>query len=636
MTDTTTADLADEFEISREDVRTVLRKEYGTLANPSKEWHLDEDRASRARELLSKFVAAKREREANTEGVPFPDPSKVHALALQVVDHVFHGGSLFAGTDVFTDENIDVLFKRFVGEPRLEKGNSFFEKLAIQLDGVEDGPILLFAEALLLQIGPLDQYYHETKIGYIRNVLDLASEEYSIPDDVAESLGYGTFGGGQRFSMKRYEHMVLILELIRFVRTLDRSEQQLILRDPVKCAELIRLSPGPYEPSLRNSIIYQLHPDYYQPIVSEKAKSQIVNAFVQEILGREASENLDGDLHSIDQELLRTGGERPNFYDEELRLRWDPEFDGYYDPDVDEDDSEDDDGYSTADIIEEGSFFSAEFLDRIVDTLIEEKNLILEGAPGTGKTWLARRLAAAAVGSLNKHHIRSVQFHPGTSYEDFVRGWRPIRSGELGLVDGPMLEHAERAVADLDEYYVLVIEEINRGNPAQAFGELLTLIEGSKRNAEDALELAYMHPNEEPINLPPNLLIIGTMNIADRSLALVDYALRRRFAFQRLEPMLNEAWHADVLRNVGPENHKKVGEIQSRMLELNEQIENDRMLGAAFRIGHSYVTPGKDVDDIDQWFRSTVDRKIIPLLEEYWVESPNTVVDIADLLRQPL
>lgn len=632
---TTTTDLAKEFGISREDVRVVLRKEYGTLVNPHKEWRLDEEQTTRTRELLTKQITAqvKGESRADDGSLHLDDAAKVNEMAVNVFEHIFDGGSIFADVDVFTDENIDVLFRRFIGVAEVEADSSFAGKLAIQFDGVADGPILLFAEAVLLQIGPLDQFHLDTKIRYVQEVLDLASESYAIPEYVREALGHGTFGGGQRFSMKRYEHMVVVLELIRFVRTLDRNDQQALLRDPVKCAELVRSAPGPYEPSLRNSIIYQLHPAYYQPIVSEKAKAQIVEAFCAEILRREPSEHLDSDLHAIDQEFLRRTGQRPDFYSEELRLEWDPTFDGYYNSALDE---EGEDEYTTADIVDEGSFFSASFLDQIVRALKHEKNLILEGSPGTGKTWLARRIAAAATGYNDNDHIRSVQFHPGTSYEDFVRGWRPKGTGKLALVDGPILEHAQRAFDDPDNNYVLVIEEINRGNPAQAFGELLTLIEESKRNPDDALELAYMHDDEEPFYLPENLLIIGTMNIADRSLALVDFALRRRFAFQRLEPMLNDAWRAEVVRHVGPENDEKVVEIQRRMIDLNDQIVDDRLLGPAFRIGHSFVTPTSAVDDIDRWFTNIVNRKLVPQLEEYWIESPSTVDSIAEALRKPL
>ena len=182
--------------------------------------------------------------------------------------------------------------------------------------------------------------------------------------------------------------------------------------------------------------------------------------------------------------------------------------------------------------------------------LKEKKNLILQGPPGTGKTWLAKRLGMALIEKqMKESQISSVQFHPNLSYEDFVRGWRPGSNEKLMLQEGIFMEMVDRALINPDEKYVLVIEEINRGNPAQIFGELLTLIEASKRNLKEAIKLCY--PNSEglhkPVYVPSNLYIIGTMNVADRSLALVDMAFRRRFAFINLEPNLNKTWKDFVI-----------------------------------------------------------------------------------------
>jgi 5-methylcytosine-specific restriction endonuclease McrBC GTP-binding regulatory subunit McrB len=183
-----------------------------------------------------------------------------------------------------------------------------------------------------------------------------------------------------------------------------------------------------------------------------------------------------------------------------------------------------------------------------------------DSAPGTGKTWLAKRLAQALIGSHAPDAIRSVQFHPNTSYEDFVRGWRPTAgpdgNGHLVLTDGALLQHAELA-RHSDIPHVLIIEEINRGNPAQAFGEMLTLIEKSKRNTDDALTLSYPKFEGEQYFLPPNLYLLGTMNIADRSLALVEFALRRRFSFEIRRDLQPAGGHrADHLSAVHPPSRR--------------------------------------------------------------------------------
>ena len=181
-------------------------------------------------------------------------------------------------------------------------------------------------------------------------------------------------------------------------------------------------------------------------------------------------------------------------------------------------------------------------LEEILEHFQLKKNLILQGPPGTGKTWLARKLAFALIGNKDQDKVQAVQFHPNLSYEDFVRGWRPSGDGKLDLVDGPFMEMINVARNDLDSDYVIVIEEINRGNPAQVFGEMLTLLETDKRKESEALALSYRKTKGERVYIPENVYVIGTMNIADRSLALVDLAFRRRFAFEELEPIFGPPW----------------------------------------------------------------------------------------------
>ena len=277
--------------------------------------------------------------------------------------------------------------------------------------------------------------------------------------------------------------------------------------------------------------------------------------------------------------------------------------------------------YSVDNISKEGCFLEPSRIDGIIKRLETKKNIVLQGPPGTGKTWLAKKLAFALMGVRNEDNVRSVQFHPSLSYEDFVRGWRPTGGGGLDLVDGPFLNMAETARRSPEEKHVLVIEEINRGNPAQIFGELLTLLEADKRTEESALALSYPRDGEGKIFIPENLYVIGTMNIADRSLALVDFALRRRFAFIDLEPALNDLW-LKWCRDVCGMDDVVLRKIRDRIESLNRQISDDPSLGPQFRIGHSYVTPNSRVDDPDDWFRQVVQTEIGPLLEEYWFDSP--------------
>lgn len=289
--------------------------------------------------------------------------------------------------------------------------------------------------------------------------------------------------------------------------------------------------------------------------------------------------------------------------------------------------------YTLDDIIADGCFLERESISKILTQLRLKKNLILQGPPGTGKTWLAKKLGFAIMGQKNENSLRAVQFHPNLSYEDFVRGWRPSGEGKLTLVDGPFLEMINEAKKDASKKHVVVIEEINRGNPAQIFGEMLTLLEADKRTPSEALELSYRRADGERIHIPANLFVIGTMNIADRSLALVDLALRRRFAFFDLKPTLGESWRNWVHSKAGIDNDF-LQLIEQRIVSLNNEISKDRNLGPQFKIGHSYVTPplNTKIENAAAWFHGVVETEIGPLLEEYWFDDIERATKSKDAL----
>ena len=291
--------------------------------------------------------------------------------------------------------------------------------------------------------------------------------------------------------------------------------------------------------------------------------------------------------------------------------------------------------YSIDSILSDGSFLTREKLEQILSRLRLKKNLILQGPPGTGKTWLARRLAYALMGIKDASRICAVQFHPNLSYEDFVRGWRPRSGSGLALVDGPFLQMAQKAQASPDMPHVVLIEEINRGTPAQIFGEMLTLLEADKREEGQALSLSYSRSDTERVYLPPNLYLIGTMNIADRSLALVDLALRRRFAFVTLEPVLDDLWQQWVQGHFAI-SADILAEIRKNLQEVNREIAEDPQLGPQFKLGHSFVTPpaGAQIADARAWFRDVVETEIGPLLNEYWYDVPQKAEEAKSRLLQ--
>ncbi|MBE0657627.1 MAG: AAA family ATPase [Bryobacteraceae bacterium] len=290
--------------------------------------------------------------------------------------------------------------------------------------------------------------------------------------------------------------------------------------------------------------------------------------------------------------------------------------------------------YSAADLQAEGVFLSEDEVEVLLRRLRTKKNLILRGAPGVGKTFVAKRLAFALMEAKDEARLTMVQFHPSYSYEDFVRGYRPTpHAGQFELVDGPFWYICKAAEADPDHKYVLVIDEINRSNVSQVLGELMMLLEADKRAKHYEVRPLYRRSDDEKLFIPPNLYLIGTMNIADRSLALVDYALRRRFAYFTLEPRFGDAAYREWLagRGMAPELCNLIIE---RMTALNHFIAGDRRLGAAYRVGHSFFCPsGINFSPLDErWYREIIQTEIDPLLEEYWYDDPASLEQARKLL----
>lgn len=291
-----------------------------------------------------------------------------------------------------------------------------------------------------------------------------------------------------------------------------------------------------------------------------------------------------------------------------------------FDPDIDNETEEEAEieaagaePYTSADFLSQ-VYISRKEYESIVSLLRHKKNIILKGAPGVGKTFAAKRLAYSMMGEKDDSRVKTVQFHQSCSYEDFVEGYRPAEDGGFSLSDGIFKKFCSLARAHSDLDYFFIIDEINRGNLSKIFGELLMLIESDKRGEEYSADLIY---SGDSFSVPENLYIIGMMNTADRSLAMIDYALRRRFAFYTMKPAFDDPTFKSQYANVSCELfHKAIAAVEN----LNKVILSDSSLGAGFEIGHSYFC--KKPEEInDVLVKNIITYEIIPTIEEYWFDN---------------
>ena len=271
------------------------------------------------------------------------------------------------------------------------------------------------------------------------------------------------------------------------------------------------------------------------------------------------------------------------------------------------------DSYTKADFLHD-VFLSEQRYNVLVSLLRRKKNVILQGAPGVGKTYAAKRLAYSMMGQADSSRVEFVQFHQNYSYEDFMLGYRPDGSG-FKLTEGVFYRFCQKASNDPDREYFFLIDEINRGNLSKIFGELMMLIEGDHRG--EKITLAY---NGLPFYVPENLYIIGMMNTADRSLAMIDYALRRRFSFFEIEPAFTSE---GFLKYQATLDNETFNALVEQVKALNREITADASLGSGFRIGHSYFCLADPAACTTDWMRSVVEFDILPTLAEYWFDAPD-------------
>ena len=279
------------------------------------------------------------------------------------------------------------------------------------------------------------------------------------------------------------------------------------------------------------------------------------------------------------------------------------------------------DAYTKSDFLDE-VYMTEKRYENLVVVLRNKKNIILQGAPGVGKTFAAKRLAWSMMGEKDDSRIEFVQFHQNYSYEDFMMGYKPVEDG-FELKYGIFYRFCQRAANQPDKEFFFIIDEINRGNMSKIFGELLMLIEKDYRGTKATL--AY---NGLSFSVPKNLYIIGMMNTADRSLAMIDYALRRRFSFFEVEPGFDSEGFIHYQNGL---NNETLNELINKVKDLNREISLDKSLGKGFCIGHSYFC-GRDVCT-EEWLHFIVDYDILPMLSEYWFDDANKLQRWENILQ---
>ena len=274
-------------------------------------------------------------------------------------------------------------------------------------------------------------------------------------------------------------------------------------------------------------------------------------------------------------------------------------------------------------------FIAEEKFNEIVELLFRKKNIILQGAPGVGKTFLAKKIAYQLIGMKRNENIEIVQFHQSYSYEDFIQGIRPTTSGEFKVRNGIFYNFCENAKEHPEDTFVFIIDEINRGNLSKIFGELMMLIEYDKRSPRYALKLTYSEDNSSRFYVPENVYIIGCMNTADRSIAIVDYALRRRFAFCDIEPEFG-----DTFKNyLGAALNKSfVDEICRKVNRINNIICTSSSLGKGLEIGHSYFCQLSSIDDEQEWWKSICKYELFPYLREICFDNEELFGELCHIL----
>ena len=526
------------------------------------------------------------------------DAENVYAAAKAWVGRALRSDdSLFTpGKAIWTSEGLAKLRKQFLDRPD-EPGDDFYDKLKGQLAGSPPEVYQLMGEVLFVHFLISGNMKGDNKRDRINRVLGLSSEPVSIPPALADSLETWFINIGAGGNLIDYQVGTQI-EAVEQWKELQPEECARLLNDAWAFKEFLftchfisqtlanNQNTGRIE---KEMLLHIAFPDEFETIGTAARKQQIANAENFAHFIKEPTSDVDWKLQQIRRGIEETHCSFEHFWEPGIREVWEEgkPLDCKK-------------GNGTMCALGKKLYLPTEFLEEI-NTLLEEKQqVIFQGPPGTGKTYVAQKFAEHLAGS---GRVTLVQFHPSYAYEDFVQGYRPaLIDGQPGfkLTDGPLLRAAQRAKDDSNARHFLIIDEINRGNLAKVFGELYFLLE----YRDQEINLQY---SDEPFSLPDNLYIIGTMNTADRSIALVDLALRRRFYFVEFHP--DEDPIKGLLRRYLAKNAHNMGWVADVVDRANGLLRNDRH--AAIGPSH-FMKPGIDEDGVRRVWKYGVQ----PYIEE--------------------
>ena len=538
----------------------------------------------------------------------------VYAAAQAWVDRCLRrDDSLFTpGKAIWTPPRLAELRRRFLDRPDAP-GGDFYERLEQQLADSPPEMYQLTGEVLFVHFLIIyqDSMKSDTKRDRINRVLEWSPQPVSIPPNLSGGLSPGIANPGQFFQTNRPAGMGLIIELAEQLKELECDKRDQFLNDPWRFKEFSEgmdfrsvtlREHSSYAQPQRYAIHHLAFPDTFEGIVSEDHKNRIASTF--ELFVAEPTDDVDRKLQQIRPYLEDMYGNGINFYEPEILAQWDNSKSQHGPSSVSHRilAQGDNEGSVDCEALASDLYLPADFIQGINILLEDKKQVIFQGPPGTGKTYVARALARHLAGA--DERVTLVQFHPSYAYEDFVQGFRPalLDNGQAGfeLKDGPLLRAARRAEAEPGANHFLVIDEINRGNLAKALGELYFLLE--YRDSEISLQYS-----DKPFRLPGNLYIIGTMNTADRSIALVDLALRRRFYFVEFHP--DEPDFKGLLRRYLEANAPGMEWVAEVVDLANDALRNDREAA----IGPSYfMRSGLDEDVVKRIWKHSV----LPYIEE--------------------